>query len=242
MTSASASSAGAPSAAGGPAAPAVSLLLIRHGETEWNAAARIQGFRDIALSPRGQQQAQHLAQALAGEPIEAVYTSELGRAIETARPLAQRLGLDLRVDMRLRERGFGIFEGHTYEEAEARWPNEYAIWKRREPGYALPEGGESYLAGRERVFAFLQDIARLHEGSTIAVVTHGGPIRSVMKMLADGRLRTTRNHPPVEVNSVINCAILRLRARRFPTGVRWRMECVNDASHLHEMVPEPVQE
>ena len=207
-----------------PAPGAVSLVLIRHGETQWNAAARIQGFRDIALSPRGREQAQALAGVLADEPIRAVYASDLGRAIESARPLAQRLGLDVRVDARMRERGFGIFEGHTYEEAEARWPNEYAIWKRREPGYALPGGGESYLAGRERVFAFLQDVMERHEGSTIAVVTHGGVLDIVYRAANGIPWETPRSH--LLPNACINRVTARLPGPQMQV-VSW-----GDASHL----------
>jgi probable phosphoglycerate mutase len=203
---------------------AVSLVLIRHGETEWNAAARIQGFHDIALSQRGREQAQNLAQALADEPIAAVYSSDLERAIETARPVAQRLGLDVRKDARVRERGFGIFEGHTYEEAEAKWPNEYAIWKRREPGYALPKGGESYLAGRTRVFAFLEDVAREHAGSAIAVITHGGVLDIVFRAAHGIPWETPRSH--LMPNACINRVTARL------PGPVLEIQTWGDAKHL----------
>ncbi|HXY21336.1 MAG TPA: histidine phosphatase family protein, partial [Burkholderiaceae bacterium] len=94
------------------------LLLIRHGETQWNAQARIQGHRDIALSERGLRQAQRLARFLSGQAIDAVYASDLARASQTAQPLADALRLPVCLDARLRERGFGLFEGSTYEEAQ----------------------------------------------------------------------------------------------------------------------------
>src|SRR5450631_2617001 len=168
---------GAPHAAvvsDGAPAPVVELLLIRHGETSWNADARIQGHTDIDLSARGLHQAQVLARFLGGTQVHAVYSSDLARASGTAQPLALALGMALRTDLRLRERAFGLFEGCTYEEAEARWPNEYAIWRRREPGYAVPGGGESYLQARARVLQLLAQIVVEHAGQTVAVVTHGG--------------------------------------------------------------------
>ena len=148
------------------------LLLIRHGETEWNTEGRIQGFRDIGLSERGRRQAQVLARHLQGRPLDAIYASDLSRAIETAEPLARERGAAVRIDPRLKERGFGLFEGHTYAEAEANWPQEYAIWRQRDPGHAVP-GGESYRDARVRVLAVLGEIAQRHAGQTVAIVTHG---------------------------------------------------------------------
>lgn len=180
------------------------LLLIRHGETQWNAQARIQGHRDIALSARGQRQAQVLARFLAGAAIDAVFASDLSRASQTAQPLARTLGLPLQLDARLRERGFGLFEGSTYAEAEANWPNEYAIWRRRDPAHALP-GGESYLAARVRVLHCLEQIARGHAGQTVAVVTHGGVLDIVYRTALGIAWETPRSHllPNGSINRVL---------------------------------------
>lgn len=98
------------------------LLLLRHGETAWNAETRIQGQLDIALNERGLWQAERLAQALAGEDLAAVYSSDLLRAHATAAALARHHGLPVLADAALRERGFGRFEGLTYAEIEARFP------------------------------------------------------------------------------------------------------------------------
>jgi len=180
------------------------LLLIRHGETQWNAQARIQGHRDVALSARGLRQAQMLARFLAGAAIDAVYSSDLARASQTAQPLANALALPLRIDARLRERAFGLFEGCTYEEAEANWPNEFAIWRRREPHYALP-GGESYLAARARVLACLEEIARDHAGASVAVVSHGGVLDVVYRAAYGIAWETPRSHllPNGSINRVL---------------------------------------
>jgi len=186
-------------------APAdTTLLLIRHGETQWNTQSRIQGYLDIALSERGQRQAALLARFLAGAAIDAVFASDLARASQTAQPLAHTLGLPLRVDARLRERGFGLFEGSTYAEAQANWPNEYAIWRRRDPAYALP-GGESYLAARARVLQCLEEIARGYAGQTVAVVTHGGVLDIVYRAAFGIAWETPRSHllPNTSINRVL---------------------------------------
>jgi len=179
------------------------LLLIRHGETQWNSQSRIQGHRDIALSERGLQQSQRLARFLREQAIDAVYASDLSRASQTAQPLADALGLALHLDARLRERGFGLFEGSTYAEAQANWPNEYAIWRRRDPAHALP-GGESYLTARARVLQCLDEIARAHAGATVAIVTHGGVLDIVYRAAYGIPWETPRSHllPNASVNRV----------------------------------------
>jgi len=186
-----------------PPVPEALLLLIRHGETEWNTAGRIQGFRDIALSARGLRQAQVLARHLEGQSFDAVYSSDLARAIQTAEPIARQRGVAVRIDARLKERGFGLFEGHTYAEAEANWPHEYAIWQRRDPGHALP-GGESYRDARVRVLAGLEEIARRHAGHTVAIVTHGGVLDIVYRAAHGIAWETPRSHllPNASINRV----------------------------------------
>ncbi len=186
-----------------PSPPHAQLLLIRHGETEWNTEGRIQGFRDIGLSERGRRQAQVLARHLQGRALDAVYASDLSRAIETAEPLARERSAAVRIDPRLKERGFGLFEGHTYAEAEANWPQEYAIWRQRDPGHAVP-GGESYRDARVRVLAALGDIARQHAGQTVAVVTHGGVLDIVYRAAHAIPWETPRSHllPNASINHV----------------------------------------
>ena len=184
-------------------APAAALVLIRHGETEWNVQSRIQGHIDIALSERGQRQAQALASVLEDEPLAAVYASDLARARQTAQPLATLRGLELRLDPRLRERGFGLFEGCTYAEAQANWPTEYAIWQRRDPRHAVP-GGESYLEARARVLQCLAEIVRRHEGGKVAIVTHGGVLDIVYRVAHGIAWETPRSHliPNASINRV----------------------------------------
>jgi probable phosphoglycerate mutase len=185
------------------ATAATHLLLVRHGQTDWNAEGRIQGIVDTPLSALGREQAAELAARLAAEPIDAIVSSDLVRARETAAPLAQARGLEVRAEPRLRERAFGIFEGHTYSEVEANWPSEFAIWRRREPGYAVP-GGESYLALRARVLACLGELVADNAGQSVLVVTHGGVLDAVYRAALGISWETPRSHrlPNAGVNRV----------------------------------------
>ena len=149
------------------------VLLIRHGETAWNVGTRIQGLTDIPLNPRGQAQAQRLAQALADETLHHVITSDLQRAHDTGAPLARVTGAALRQDPGLRERAFGIFEGLTFEEIEQRHPEGAERWRRRDPDFG-PEGGETLQAFFDRCVGAAQRLAAAHAGEAIALVAHGG--------------------------------------------------------------------
>jgi 2,3-bisphosphoglycerate-dependent phosphoglycerate mutase len=161
------------------------LIAVRHGETDWNAEARLQGQLDIALNARGRAQAQALARALDDEPIDALYASDLRRALATAQPLARAVGLEVRTLQTLRERAFGCFEGLTYAEIEERHPAETARWRRREPDFAVG-GGETLLDFQSRCVAAVCGLAEVHAGQTIAVVAHGGVLdalyRSAMRI------------------------------------------------------------
>ena len=152
---------------------ATRILAVRHGQTAWNADSRIQGHTDIALDDVGRWQAGRLAVALADEPLHAVYSSDLSRARQTAAPLAARVGLELRIDAGLRERGFGDFEGLSFAQIEQRWPAQAARWRRREPDFG-PNDGEMLREFRARVVAAVERLARAHRGECIALVTHGG--------------------------------------------------------------------
>ncbi len=149
------------------------LLAIRHGETAWNRATRIQGQLDIGLNDTGRWQAARLALALADEPLAAVYASDLSRAYDTAVALARGHGLKVTADPGLRERGFGRFEGSTFVEIEARWPEDSARWRRRDPLFA-PGGGETLTDFYARCIGTATRIAAAHPGQCIALVAHGG--------------------------------------------------------------------
>lgn len=152
---------------------ATRLVVIRHGETLWNRATRIQGHTDISLSALGLVQAERLAQALADEPLAAIYASDLSRARQTAEAVAAPHGLPVRQDSGLRERAFGRFEGLSWQEIDQGYPEDAARWRRREPDFPVG-GGESLLAFSARCLDAARRAAAAHPGQTIALVAHGG--------------------------------------------------------------------
>ena len=149
------------------------IIAIRHGETTWNVDARIQGHLDVPLNDTGRRQAALLAQALADEPIAAIYASDLSRAWETAQCLARALDVDVTSEKGLRERCFGDFEGKTFAEIEVLLPEQAMRWRKRDPEFA-PPGGESLLNLRGRVIEAAERLAAEHPGELIALVGHGG--------------------------------------------------------------------
>jgi 2,3-bisphosphoglycerate-dependent phosphoglycerate mutase len=153
------------------------LLLLRHGQTAWNAEQRIQGQLDVPLNALGQWQAQRLADALvntlADENISVIYSSDLQRTRQTATPLALALGLEVGLHAGLRERGFGSFEGRTYKEIDAAWPEHAALWRQRDLHYQ-PGGGEALVSFNARSVNAVTSLAAAHPGQTIAIVSHGG--------------------------------------------------------------------
>ncbi len=153
---------------------ATRLIVIRHGETAWNVDTRIQGHLDIPLNDTGRQQARKLGRALAGgPPLDAIYTSDLSRAHETARAVGDATGVPVVTDTGLRERRFGTFEGRTFAEIELELPEQSIRWRKRDPVFA-PEGGESLIELRERVVSTAAGLAARHAGGHIALVAHGG--------------------------------------------------------------------
>jgi probable phosphoglycerate mutase len=152
---------------------ATRILAVRHGETAWNVDTRIQGQLDVPLNDTGRWQAERLARALSEENLVAVYSSDLSRAHETALALARIAKAPVVSEPGLRERGFGRFEGHTFAEIEARWPDESRRWRQREPDFG-PGGGESLRTFYARCTTTAARIAAAHPGRTIALVAHGG--------------------------------------------------------------------
>ena len=149
------------------------IIAVRHGETAWNVATRIQGQLDIGLNDMGRWQAHRLAMALAGETFAAIYTSDLYRAWDTARVVADATGMPLQPEAGLRERGFGVFEGKTFDEIAQHWPEQAVLWRKRVPDFA-PEGGESLLDFRVRVLECVNHLAVNHAGEQILLAAHGG--------------------------------------------------------------------
>lgn len=152
---------------------ATRIIAIRHGETAWNVDSRLQGHLDIPLNDVGLWQARQAALALADEPIDAIYSSDLQRAWVTAQAIAETTQAPLAAHQGLRERSFGVLQGHTFEELEAKEPEQAYRWRKRGPAFA-PEGGESLIALRERITATTHALASQHVGGQIVLVAHGG--------------------------------------------------------------------
>lgn len=197
------------------------LILIRHGETEWNRERRMQGQTDTPLSDIGRAQAAALGRRFAGADFAALYSSDLSRAHHTADAVAAVTGHEIRLDRALREREFGLFEGLTADEIAARYPEEYARFKARDPDWAVA-GGESPRAFYARCMETLGRIARRHHGETVVVVTHGLVLDSAYRAAHRMPLDVQRAAPLL--NASLN--VFRCEAGEW-TNVSW-----GDVSHL----------
>ncbi len=149
------------------------IIAIRHGETAWNVATRIQGQLDIGLNQVGRWQASQLAKALADQTFDAIYSSDLLRAWDTAISVGDAVNTRVQTVSALRERGFGVFEGKTFEQIGELWPDQALLWRKRDPAYS-PEGGESLIEFQDRIVTAVNQLAAAHAGEQIALVAHGG--------------------------------------------------------------------
>jgi probable phosphoglycerate mutase len=204
------------------------LIVIRHGETDWNRQHRFQGQIDVPLNAIGQAQAQRLRQRLADEPIDVLLCSDLQRARSTADTLAQARSVSPQVDPQWREQGFGVLEGLDVPTIRQRHADLWARWVRHEADYALP-GGESNLDFHARVQQALAAALAAHAGRRVVVVTHGG----VLDML----WRTARALP---LHGARSCEIPNTGINRL----RWadgRLQIVQwaQADHLDGLPEQP---
>jgi 2,3-bisphosphoglycerate-dependent phosphoglycerate mutase len=183
---------------------ATRIVAIRHGETSWNADSRIQGHLDIPLNDIGLWQAQRTGAALADEHFDAIYSSDLQRALVTAQAVADAAGCSVQPDTGLRERCFGSFEGRTFKEIEAELPEQALRWRKRDPEFVPDDGGESLHMLRGRIQHNIDRLAAQHVGGQIAIVAHGG----VMDVLY--RLATRQDLQAPRTWELGNAAINRL--------------------------------
>lgn len=171
---------------------ATRIIAVRHGETAWNVDARIQGQLDIQLNDTGRWQARRVGMALAAEDLRAVYSSDLGRAHDTARAIGEAARVPVVAHPGLRERRFGMFEGKTFDEIHQAWPDHAHNWRKRIPEWEPPEGGESLLQLRERVGRTVSDLAARHRGEQIAVVAHGGVLDTLYRIATGQEVNSPR--------------------------------------------------
>ncbi len=203
------------------------VLAIRHGETDWNRLKRIQGHTDIGLGELGLAQARLLGLALHEQALDAIYTSDLQRARQTAQAViehGQHGRLPLHTDPQLRERSFGVFEGLTWEQIKQRWPDQSERWRTRDAEFGA-EGGETLGDFYQRSMAALSRIAAAHPGQTIAIVTHGGVLDCLYRAATRLSLQAPRSW--VLGNAAVN------RLLYTPAGftlIGW-----NDDGHLESL-------
>jgi probable phosphoglycerate mutase len=207
---------------------ATRICIIRHGETDWNVEKRIQGHTDIPLNENGRAQAMAMAFNAAHQRFQAIYSSDLARAQETAWVLAQREGLEVKLLPQLRERHFGVFQGITAAEGAELHPAAYAYYVARDLEYDF-ETGESLRGFAERVSEGIDWLLRHHSGQTIAAVSHSGVLDVVYRRATGRPLHTPRDF------RIPNCA---LNWFHFD-GQGWHLEAWGDRHHLHDVLMEP---
>lgn len=198
------------------------ILLCRHGETSWNIERRIQGQNPAApgLSQMGHRQAQRLAERLTTAGVDVLVSSDLTRALETARHVAQAVNREPLLDRRWREMNLGRWQGLTFEEVRERWPDEVAALKLGEDN---PRGGGDTSAGfQARTVAAMHDLAQQHRGQTVAVITHGGNVRACL--LAAGIIDKARSSEAVIYNTSLT--IIQIDAGRLLAST------ICDTAHL----------
>jgi len=203
------------------------ICFIRHGETDWNVARRIQGHTDIPLNETGRAQALAMAFNAAHQHFRAIYSSDLLRTMETAQVLAQREDQDVKPLAQLRERHYGVFQGITAAEGAELYPQAYAHYVARDLDYDF-KTGESLRALAERVSEGIDWLVRHHSGQTIAAVSHSGVLDVIYRRATGRPLHTPRDFV------IPNCA---LNWFHFD-GQGWHLESWADRHYLHDVLTE----
>lgn len=198
------------------------LIVVRHGETEWNRAQRQQGHLDSPLTDLGIRQAEAMAEGLREHPVDHCYCSDLGRAAETAEIITKALGRQFIVDRRLRERHLGILQGITRKEFAEKHPADFRRLHEYDPDFRIPEG-ESIRERYARNISGLEEIAEKHHGASVLIVAHGGLLMSCIHKALDIPLCAPRSY------SLYNGAI---NAFGIAEGKKWTMELWGDIGHL----------
>jgi broad specificity phosphatase PhoE len=181
------------------------ILLARHGESDWNRWKRWQGFADRPLTELGRKQALDLAERLQETELDAIYSSDLQRARETAEIVARSMSLTVQTMPDLREVDVGSWSGLTRAEAEERFPQGYARWLNGGEGW---DDGETYGQMSERVVGAIHRIARAHDGRRVLVIAHGGSIRAVHAAALGVDVHSYRRIQRVEPNATLSAVCL----------------------------------
>lgn len=208
------------------------LCIIRHGETDWNLAKRIQGQTDIPLNETGRAQAMAMAFDVAFHqaPIKAIYSSDLSRAHETAQVLAQRCELEVQRRQGLRERHYGLFQGVVKDEAEKQFPDAFRYYASRDIHYDF-ENGESLVEFNDRVLTEFQWIVRHHEGEAVIAVCHAGLLDIMYRTAKQMSLDKERDF------AIPNCALNWFHH----DGNRWHLDAWDDHHYLKHVIMDSVE-
>jgi broad specificity phosphatase PhoE len=197
------------------------ILVIRHGETQWNIEKVFRGRADVPLSDRGREQARLTGQALASARLAAVYSSPLTRARDTAEAVAASQGLAVSVDQRLVDMSFGEWEGKPLPQVESAWPDLYRAWLTSPALFRAP-GGESLPQVRARAWSLVEEVAHRHARGGVALVSHRVPCKLIMCCaLGAGEAQFWRLRLDTASVSVIE-----------RSGEQWVVTRLNDTHHL----------
>jgi probable phosphoglycerate mutase len=200
------------------------LVVVRHGETAWNADGRIQGHQVVPLNERGRDQAVLLGKRLASEKVEAIYSSDLLRTMETAEAISQVVQLEILKEAGLREWSLGVLEGRRPEDSRSDYPDVVEAYERRDPDGEIP-GGETIRDRYARTTSCLRRIARDEAGRCVVVVSHGGVLDDLYRMVNEIPLEKERDF------DLYNGGIHRFDV----TDDQWTMTVWGDIEHLKDV-------
>jgi broad specificity phosphatase PhoE len=199
----------------------MNLILVRHGETEWNRVGICQGFADIELNENGRKQIKELAKSLKDEAISAIYSSDLKRALDTARAIAEYHNLPVKIEPDLREMNQGDFEGLTFVEIRERYGHILRKWKENAENLRLP-GGESLKEVQQRAWRAIERIYNMHKEETVVAVSHNFTIITLLcKFMGLGLNEFLRFRLQAASKNIVF----------FKNGY-FEIGCLNDVTHL----------
>ena len=201
-------------------------IFIRHGQTEWNVTGRYQGQSDVQLTAEGRRQAEQLAADFPVDTVDAVYASDLQRAMVTAETIAQKLGLPVQAEPAFREVSFGKWEGLTYQQIVAEWEEGMTNFFQHPDILEIP-GGETFPAVQKRATDKLQELVKKHDGQTIVVVAHGAVLRTML---------TAALHMPLQYLWSIRQFNTAVNIVRYDEGANATVELLNSTAHLGNSV------
>jgi len=198
------------------------ICFVRHGETDWNIERRMQGHIDLPLNARGEAQARALGQFFTGFQADALYSSDLLRARQTAQPIADALRRPMNLLTALREQHFGRCEGKVFAEIERTHPGDAQALLSRDPDYVTPGGGESRRQHEKRILDCIDRLVGEHSGQTLVVVTHGGVLDVIYRRVHGLPSDAPRDYP------ISNAGLNRVSIE----GNRWTIESWGETAHL----------